>query len=60
MTYLAVPISGRSFDSALEQIRGAVSAGARMLELRVDYLEDMSVSAVGRLVAEARNIFERS
>ena len=58
MTYLAVPISGRSFDSALEQIRGAVSAGARMLELRADYLEDMSVSAVGRLVAEARSCFD--
>lgn len=58
MTYLAVPISGRSFHSALEQIGNAVSAGAEMLELRADYLEDLNVSAMGRLVTEARSCFD--
>ncbi|MHC4216295.1 MAG: shikimate dehydrogenase [Planctomycetota bacterium] len=60
MTYLAVPISGRGFDSALEQIRAAAPAGAEMLELRADYLEDLSVSAVGRLIAEAKSCFDGS
>jgi 3-dehydroquinate dehydratase/shikimate dehydrogenase len=58
MTYLAVPISGRSFHSAMEQIHGAVSTGAQMLELRTDYLEDLSVAAVGRLVTEARSCLD--
>ncbi len=58
MTYLAVPISGRSVASAMEQIHAAVSAGAEMLELRTDYLEDLSVSAVGKLVPEARSCFD--
>ena len=55
MTYLAVPIAAPNPDAAARQIRAAQAAGAEMLELRTDYLEELNVDLVKRLVAEAKS-----
>ena len=60
MTYLAVPIAARDLESAKQQIKAAQAAGAEMLELRTDYLEDLSVNLVKNLVAEAKTAAARS
>jgi len=54
MTYLAIPISARTVDEATRQIERAVAAGAEMLELRTDYLADLTVDSVGRVLAQVR------
>ena len=54
MTYLAVPISAESPDAAGRQIKTALSADAEMLELRTDYLLQLSGDAVRGLIAQAR------
>jgi 3-dehydroquinate dehydratase/shikimate dehydrogenase len=56
MTKLAVPIAAPNIESAKEQIRLAVEAGAEMVELRMDYLENTSVEAAKELVAEVRSL----
>lgn len=55
MTKLAVPISGKNLETATEQISLAVTGGAQMLELRCDYLEDLSVESAAKLIAAARD-----
>ncbi|MHC4722220.1 MAG: type I 3-dehydroquinate dehydratase, partial [Planctomycetota bacterium] len=55
MTYLAVPIAAKNLDQAAQQIKEARVAGAEMLELRTDYLENLSVSAVEKLIADAKD-----
>ena len=60
MTYLAVPIAGRDLKQAVPQIRSAAHAGAQMLELRTDYLEDLNTSVVKELIAAAGSETERS
>ncbi|HUV64309.1 MAG TPA: shikimate dehydrogenase [Sedimentisphaerales bacterium] len=54
-TKVAVPIAGRNPDQAQEQVKAAQAAGADLLELRVDYLEGLSVELVRTLVAEIKN-----
>jgi len=54
MTYLAVPISARDLAHAQRQIARAVDCGAEMLELRTDYLADLTVDRVRELLAAAR------
>ncbi len=54
MTYLAVPIAAESLEPAGRQIETALSAGAQMLELRTDYLLQLSGDLVKRLVMQAR------
>ena len=56
MTYLAVPISVEGGDQALERVKDALSAGARMLELRTDYLGYLSGDSVASLVAQVRDL----
>jgi 3-dehydroquinate dehydratase/shikimate dehydrogenase len=53
-TKLAVPIAAQNMATAHEQIKAAVAAGAEMLELRVDYLEGLSVRLVQELLAGAK------
>jgi 3-dehydroquinate dehydratase/shikimate dehydrogenase len=60
MTNLAVPIAAQNLDQAGQQIKAAITAGAEMLELRTDYLENLSVDLVKELIAEARNITRQS
>ena len=54
MTYLTVPISATNIDKAKKQIKAAKAAGAEMLELRTDYLENLSVPMVNDLIAVAK------
>jgi 3-dehydroquinate dehydratase/shikimate dehydrogenase len=54
MTYLAVPIAAKNLDQAKQQIKTAKAAGAEMLELRTDYLENLSLDLVKNLIAEAK------
>ncbi len=54
-TNLTVPIAAENFEQAALQIKAAATGGAEMLELRVDYLQDLSVDLVKRLIAEAKS-----
>ncbi len=54
MTYLTVPISANNLDKAARQIKAAKAAGAEMLELRTDYLENLSVPVVNDLITVAK------
>jgi 3-dehydroquinate dehydratase/shikimate dehydrogenase len=54
MTYLTVPIAAKNLDEAKQQIKAAKAAGAEMLELRTDYLENISVDLVKNLIDEAK------
>ena len=58
-TKLAVPIAAPDLKQAKRQIKAAVAAGAEMLELRTDYLENLSVDLVKNLVAEAKKATSR-
>jgi len=55
MTYLTVPIAAANLSQASQQVRTALTAGAEMIELRTDYLENLSVELVRRLIFEVRN-----
>ncbi len=59
MTYLAVPIAAPNLDQAKQQIKAARAAGAEMLELRTDYLKNLSVDLVKKLIAEAKSTLGR-
>jgi len=54
MTYLAVPIAAETIDQAAVQITSAVAAGAEMLELRTDYLQNLEPSFIPDLLAHVR------
>ncbi len=54
MTYLAVPIAAKNLDRAKQQIKTAKAAGAEMLELRTDYIENISVDLVKNLISKAK------
>jgi 3-dehydroquinate dehydratase/shikimate dehydrogenase len=54
MTYLTVPIAAKNLDQARHQIETALLAGAEMLELRVDYIENLTVDMVKALIVEIR------
>jgi 3-dehydroquinate dehydratase/shikimate dehydrogenase len=54
MTHLAVPISVESVEAAGRQIEAALSAGAETLELRTDYLLQLSGESVKRLISQVR------
>ncbi|HUT28785.1 MAG TPA: shikimate dehydrogenase [Sedimentisphaerales bacterium] len=53
-TKLTVPISARDLEGAREQARAATAAGAEMLELRADYLENLSGLLVRKVIEEIR------
>jgi len=54
-TKLAVPVAARSIDQAGEQINAVRAAGADILELRTDYLENLNVDLVRQLIADVKN-----
>ncbi len=54
-TKLAVPIAAKDLDTARQQVTAALGAGAEMLELRTDYLENLSVEMVKNLIAYVKN-----
>ena len=54
MTYLTVPISAGNIDAAKEQILAAAKAGAEMLELRTDYLQELNIELLKKLITSAK------
>ena len=54
MTYLAVPIAAPDLKSAKRQITAAHAAGAEMLELRTDFLENLSVDLLESVITGAK------
>jgi len=54
-TKLAVPIAAKDLDQARGQVKAALTGGAEMLELRTDYLENLSVDLVNNLIAFVKN-----
>jgi 3-dehydroquinate dehydratase/shikimate dehydrogenase len=54
MTYLAVPIQGQTKAEFEDRLKSAKQAGAELLELRTDYLADLSIQDVVDLVHSAR------
>jgi len=54
-TKLTVPIAANDFDMAKEQIKAAKAAGAEILELRADYLENLTPILVKKIIAEIKN-----
>lgn len=56
MTYLAVPISGRTYAETNRQIEKALAAGAEAIELRTDYIEKLDVGVVQKLVSGVREM----
>jgi len=55
MTYLTVPIAAANLEKASRQVKAALAAGAEMLELRADYLENLSIDLVRRLIFKLKN-----
>jgi 3-dehydroquinate dehydratase/shikimate dehydrogenase len=53
-TKIAVPIAAENPEQAKQQIKAALTAGAPMLELRVDYLKELNADMVRNLVAEVK------
>ncbi len=56
MTYLTVPIASSNLEGAKRQIKKALSAGAKMLELRTDYLENLNVELLKKIIAQTKTI----
>ena len=54
-TKLAVPIAAKNLDVARKQVNAAISAGAEILELRIDYLENLSIEMVENLITFVKN-----
>ncbi len=54
-TKLTVPIAAPNLQRASRQIKAAKTAGAEMLELRTDYLENLNVDLTKKLIAGAKS-----
>ena len=54
-TKLAIPIGAKNLQQGKEQIKAAIKAGAEILELRVDYLENLNTEMVKGLIAEVKS-----
>jgi len=55
MTYLAVPIAAANLEEAARQIKAARAAGAEIIELRIDYLENLTTQMLKVLIAESKD-----
>lgn len=53
-TKIAVPIAAKNPEQAKQQIKAAIAEDAGILELRTDYLENVSADLVKNLIAEAK------
>ena len=58
-TKLAIPISAKNPDQAIQQVQSARASGADIIELRVDYLENLTTELVEKLVAQTRRAEEK-
>jgi 3-dehydroquinate dehydratase/shikimate dehydrogenase len=59
MTYLKIPIAAKNPEQAKIQIEAALTAGAEMLELRTDYLENLDVDLIKRLISEVKSAAQK-
>ena len=55
MTHLAVPIAAPNLEQARRQIKTALDAGAEIIELRTDYLDNLSIDLFKELIAEIKS-----
>ena len=53
-TKLTVPISAKDTADAMRQIKSAVAGGAEMLELRLDYFENLTAEIVAELISKVK------
>ncbi|MHC4293510.1 MAG: type I 3-dehydroquinate dehydratase [Planctomycetota bacterium] len=53
-TKFAIPVSADTIKTATRQIEAAMLAGAEIIELRIDYLKDLSVSVARELISAVR------
>ena len=58
-TKLAVPIGAGDLEQARQQIKAAQAADADIIELRVDYIEDLTTHLVERLIGEVKSSGKR-
>ncbi|MHC4583533.1 MAG: shikimate dehydrogenase [Planctomycetota bacterium] len=58
-TKLAVPIAAKDLEMAKQQVKAAISAGAELLELRIDYLEGLSAEMVKNLIAYVKSACDK-
>jgi len=58
MTYIAVPIAAKNIEQAARRLKAAHLAGAEMIELRTDYLENLNSYLVKTLIARAKHLAE--
>lgn len=56
MTLLAVPIAQTRVENALVAVESASRQGADIVELRMDYLEDLSSECLGRLILAGKRV----
>jgi len=53
-TKLTVPIAAGTIQQAKKQIKAAKAAGAEILELRTDYLDNISINLIRKLIGQAK------
>lgn len=56
MTYLAVPIAARTITEVTHQAQAAKSACAEIIELRTDYLDNLSPSLAAEAICAVRSV----
>jgi 3-dehydroquinate dehydratase/shikimate dehydrogenase len=56
MTYLTVPVAGRTLSQCQEQLKAAGKAGAEVVELRADYLSDLCPQTIDAFIQSAHGI----
>ncbi len=55
-TKITAPISGKDIAQCVAQAKAAAAGGAQIIELRTDYLDDLSVESVAELIAKIRSV----
>jgi len=55
MSYLVVSIAAESIEQAVQQARSAVQAGAQLLELRLDYFDQLSTDGARAAISAVRS-----
>ena len=54
MTYLAVPLTVEHSNQVVPAARQAITDGAELIELRLDYLSDLALDVVAKVVTEVK------
>ena len=59
-TYLAVPISAETAGQVVDQVSDAVASGAELVELRTDYIEDLTGAMVRKLIEHIKGEYGKT